>query len=137
MHCGTCIDSYAREGIKCLWSSHIAKLRHKNRRSSGHWVWTPSAATRIAPGGAAGSPIIEEGRSSGGVCRDECQRRRQELGLDFTVRGCIILIGIFCIWAVFDVSFPFDFVQNNGQSCPNTTYCANKYMELLNDITTS
>mmetsp|Transcript_23321 Transcript_23321/g.28546 ORF Transcript_23321/g.28546 Transcript_23321/m.28546 type:complete len:113 (-) Transcript_23321:88-426(-) len=98
MKCGTCMDNYTREGIKCLWSSNVAKSLHNNCRLSGHWVWTPSAATRIAPGGAAGSPIFGEGRLSGGVCRDERRRRRQEMGLDLSVRGGgIILVGIFCV----------------------------------------
>ena len=93
-------------------------------------MWTPSAATRIAPGGAAGSPIFGEGQLSGGVCRDKCRRRRQELGLDLSVCGGIILVGIVCALTIFDVSFPFDIVQNNGQSCSNTTYCANKYIKI-------
>ena len=75
---------------------------------SGHWVWTPSAATRLAPGGATGSPIFGEGRLLGGVCRDERWKRRQELGLDLSVSGGgIILVGIYFVFAVFVVSFFF------------------------------
>ena len=71
-------------------------------------MWTPSAATRIAPGGAASSPIFGEGRLLGGVFRDKRRQQRQELGSHLSVRGGgIILIGIFCVFAVFVVSFFF------------------------------